>query len=241
LAFIRDQGLFLYRLNPNGTRDTTFGSNGIVELVFNKFSQENIVEMIALSDGKILLVGHVLGSPEFFLARLTETGNWDKTFGRVGVLRVPFGPGVTGNVARALLQPDGKILLSGAVTSSDTDVWMARFRPNGRRDETFGTNGVVVTDFAPGATDAARSITLSPDGKIRLVGIIGSPANFLVSRFSASGVFEESTSIPFTPSQFAEAADVTLQSDGKLIVVGRTKNPLPTTTGSVFAIARLTE
>ncbi|MFN0140216.1 MAG: hypothetical protein ACKVQW_09040 [Pyrinomonadaceae bacterium] len=244
LTFISDQGAFyLYRLNPNGTRDTTFGSNGVLSIVFNKFSPTNIVEMIALPDGKILLVGRSnIGAGEFFFGRLTETGMWDKSFGRAGFLRVQFGPGLTGGVSRALLQTDGKILLSGSVTSGDSDAWLARFRPNGRPDPTFGNNGVVIHDFAAGATDAAQSIALSSDGKIRLVGYLGTPRNFLVARFSATGTFEESTTIPFTPNEYAEAADVALQSDGKLVVVGTTRNPNTTaTTGSVFAIARLIE
>ena len=246
-ALIIDQGgYFLYRLNADGTRDNTFGTNGIVPISFNKLSSSNIVQIIALADGKLLIVGNDISnsSPDvdnFFLARLTETGIWDKTFGRVGFLSVPFGSGSRGRVRTALLQADGNLLLVGTITSGDIDVWMSRFRPNGRLDSTFGNNGVVIHDFAPAATDVAQSIALSPDGKIRLAGHLGTPTNFLVARFSASGAFEEHTTFGFTANEYAEAADITLQPDGKIVVVGRTKNPNPGTTGSVFAIARLTE
>lgn len=243
MAFIADQGYFLYRLNADATRDSTFGSNGVVQLTFNKFTPTGFVDMIPLADGNTLIVGRSnLGSGEFFFGRLNENGYWDKSFGRSGFLRVQFGPGLIGSVFRALLQPDGKILLAGAVSSDDSDVWMARFKPNGRPDHTFGNNGVVISDFAPGGQDIGRSIALSPDGKIRLVGYLGSPTNFLVARYSATGAFEESTTFPFTANEYAEAADVAMQADGKIVVVGRTRHPDPaTTTGSVFAIARLTE
>ena len=242
LALITDQGeYFLYRLNPDGTRDTTFGVNGVLGIVFNKFSPTNLVEMIALSDGRILLIGHVTGSNEFFLARLAASGNWDKTFGRVGFVRMEFGAG-TGRVQKAVLQPDGNILLAGSITDSDTDVWMMRLRSNGRVDTSFGTNGVVIRDFASAGTDVATAATLSADGKIRLAGYLGSPENFLVARFGANGAFEESTFIAFTPNQYAVANDVTLQPDGKLLVIGYTRNPnTSATTGSALAIARLTE
>lgn len=241
LALITDQGeYFLYRLNANGTRDTTFGTNGIIPIVFNKFSPTSIVEMIALNDGKTLIVGHVAN--EFFLARLTESGNWDKTFGRVGFIRMAFGAGIGGTIEDAILQPDGKLLLSGRVTSSDSDVWMMRLRSNGRVDTSFGTDGIVIRDFAPAGTDTATAATLSADGKIRLVGYLGSPANFLLARFGANGAFEDHTSIEFTPGQYAQGNDVTLQPDGKVLVIGETRNPnMTATTGSVFAIARLTE
>ncbi len=239
----------LYRLNPDGTRDTTFGVNGVIALNFNKISipAESAIEMVALADGKVLLTGHVppfsfgSGSSEFFLARLTESGNWDKTFGRVGFLRVPFGTGITGRIYRAAVQPDGNILLCGSVTHSDTDVWMMRFRPRGRIDTSFGNNGVVITDFQPGGTDAAASMVLSLDGKIRIAGFQGTPSSFLVARYSSSGTLEESTSVAFTPGQSSSASDIALQPDGKVVVIGGTRNTDPTINGNVFAIARLTE
>lgn len=248
LALITDQGeLQLYRLNPDGTRDTTFGNNGVLGIVFNRFSVANFVEMIALNDGKVLLVGHVApfdnssGSSELFFARLTETGNWDKTFGRLGTLRVPVADGMTGRVRKAILQPDGKILLSGYVASPDHDVWMARFRGNGKRDTTFGNNGVVIHDFASGDTDAANSIAVGSDGKIRIGGLLGTTPKFLVARFSSTGTFEDHTTFEFTAGQAAVANDVALQPDGKVVVAGFTRNPNASITGNVMAVARLGE
>ncbi|MFN6962953.1 MAG: hypothetical protein ACK4S4_04220 [Pyrinomonadaceae bacterium] len=249
LVLITDQGEhLLYRLNPDGTRDSTFGANGIVGITFNKFSPASIAEMIVLSDGKILLAGNIApfnspnGSSELFVARLGESGNWDKTFGRVGVRRFAFGAGTTGTVAKALVQPDGNILLAGSISNPDLDVWMMRLRPNARVDTSFGTGGIVVRDFLPGGADAAASAALSADGKVRLAGTLGSPQNVLVARFAANGTFEESTSIEFTPGQYAGANDVTLQPDGKVLVAGYTRHPnTAATTGSVFAVARLTE
>ena len=249
LVLVADGGYFLYRFNSNGTSDTTFGVNGKVGIVFNKIEGgAPVIQMIALSDGKILMTGNAgpfdsaNNANDFFIARLTETGNWDKTFGRAGFLRAPFAAGSTGRVRNALLQADGKILLCGTVTNSDTDVWMARFRPNGRWDSTFGNNGVVVNDFAPGAPDIAKSIAVSADGKIRIAGEVGSPIqSFLVARFSANGTFEEQTAFSFTTDQYSGAEDVTLQADGKLVVVGYARNPNMSVTGSSMAIARLTE
>jgi uncharacterized delta-60 repeat protein len=250
LALITDEGgYFLYRLNPNGTRDTTFGSNGIVPIVFNKFSPTNLVEMIALDDGRILIVGHVppfdssSGSRDFFFSRLTEKGSWDKTFGRVGTLRVTIAGGMNGTVRDALVQSDGKILLCGNVSGSDADVWMARFKPNGLRDTTFGNNGVAIHDLAPGGTDVANAVTISADGKIRIAGQLGpfSTSSSLVGRFSANGVFEEQTSFSFTSGQPSAANDISLQPDGKLLVAGHTRNPDTSINGTVFAVARLTE
>ena len=55
------------------------------------------------------------------------------------------------------------------------------------------------------------------------------------------GTFEESKTIAFTAGQYARANDITLQADGKILVIGDTKDPSPATSGSAFAVARLTE
>ena len=152
-----------------------------------------------------------------------------------------FGPGLVGGIRSAVMQPDGKLLVCGYVwdADADADVWMMRFTSTGRPDPTLGIGGVVRTDFFPGGTDIALSMALSPDGKIRIAGSVGLPSNFLVARYSANGTLEESASIPFAPGQFALANDITIQPDGKLLVVGDTKNP--SSTGNMFAIARLSE
>ncbi len=249
VLIIEDGQYFLYRLNADGTRDTTFGANGVLAIQFNKMPlpSESGLEMVALPDGKVLLAGHVspfsfgTGSDEFFLARLTEYGGWDKTFGRVGFLKAPFGGGITGRLTRATVQPDGNILLCGMVFNPDADTWMMRFRSNGRVDTSFGTGGAVISDFLPGGTDNASAMALSPDGKVRIVGSMGSPSTFLVARFSANGSLEDNTSIAFTDGQHSTGSDIALQPDGKVMVIGATRNPNMSINGSVFAIARLTE
>jgi uncharacterized delta-60 repeat protein len=150
---------------------------------------------------------------------------------------------MNGTVRDALVQSDGKILLCGNVSGSDADVWLARFKPNGLRDTTFGNNGVAIHDLAPGATDIANAVTVSADGKIRIAGQLGpfSTSSFLVGRFSANGVFEEQTSFSFTSGHPSAANDISLQPDGKLLVAGHTRNPDTSINGTVFAVARLTE
>jgi len=246
LALMTDQGeYFLYRLNPDGTRDSSFGNNGVVAIVFNKVSSPSIVQMLTFDNGKILIVGNDPSSnfSNFFMTRLTETGSRDKTFGHVGFLRVPFGPGLTGTVRAVAAQSDGNILLSGSVVGPDTDVWMARFRPNGRLDSTFGSSGIAIYDFAPGDVDFASSVLVSADGKIRIAGQLGqtSAATFLLARFSSTGSLEDQTNFAFSTGQFATASDLALQADDKVVVAGQARNPDIAINGNVFAVARLTE
>lgn len=113
-------------------------------------------------------------------------------------------------------------------------------------DGTFGVRGVVVSDITPGGSDYLSSITSGPGGKLIVAGSAsassGTPPIFLVARFSEGGVLEAHTKTEFTPGQYASAADVTVQPDGKILVIGSTHNPNVTSIGSSkFAIARYTD
>lgn len=249
LALIEDGGYFLYRLNANGTRDTTFGQNGVVPITFNRLRTPSVIQMFALDDGKIVIVGNSgfdEGARNFFITRLTETGSRDKRFERLGFVKVPFPVGSTGEISGAVLQSDGKILVAGTIFSETAvSIWMGRFRPNGRLDPTFGNNGVAIPDLIPNEAEFINSVIVSPDGKIRIAGWTGNPSffttGFLVARFSSSGAPEDHIKIPFANNQGTRAFDLALQPDGKLVVVGGTRNPDASINGGVFAIARLTE
>ena len=237
----------LYRLNPDGSRDSAFGTNGAMLMNFGRIVSPSLSFYMELfSDGRILLAGNAgpsdsSGYSEFFMMRLDSNGHMDKSFGRQGVLRTAFGPGQRGSLNNAYIQADGRILLVGSISTPDHDVWMARFSARGRVDTSFGNAGVVVADLVPGDVDRAAAAVQSADGKIRIAGDAGSPTSFLVARFTSAGVLEEQVTTPFTPGASSAASDVTLQPDGKLIVIGHTRNPDTRITGNVWAIARYTE
>ena len=73
-----------------------------------------------------------------------------------------------------MIQPDGRIVAAGrAYTDSSQDVsdWaLLRYRQSGRLDQSFGGDGIVVTDFGSGE-DSARALTFH-DGRILAAGSI---------------------------------------------------------------------
>lgn len=246
----------LFRLNPDGSRDTTFGINGDKLMNFNRLPNVrfNIVGMHTLPNGKTVIAGN-LGTPQqfqnydqFFIARFDTDGNLDWSFGRFGIVRYSFGVGLKGFVTDLIIDPVvGRYTLVGAIKNPDQDVFMIRFGRRGKPDGTFGTRGVVVSDITPGGTDYLSSITTQPDGKLIVAGQAsptpGAPVNFLLARYSDSGVLEAHTKTEFTPGQFASALDVTVQPDGKILAIGSTYNPSTPSlvASSMFAIARYTD
>jgi hypothetical protein len=61
------------------------------------------------------------------------------------------------------LQRDGKIVIAGLTNDiGDNDILLVRYSPDGALDSTFGTDGVVTTDFN-GSNDEAQKMTIQAD------------------------------------------------------------------------------
>ena len=109
----------------------------------------------------------------------------------------------------------------------------------GSLDSTFSGDGVQVTNIGVGTDDRAHSMVVQPDGKIVMVGGSGvSGYDFAIVRYNSDGTPDstfgtggiQTTSIGFS----SEAAAVSIQSDGKIVVAGNSYNGLD----HVFALVR---
>jgi uncharacterized delta-60 repeat protein len=230
---------YVIRVLPDGTRDMAFGIQGAKALsALNRLPGRSISDTIALPNGKFA-IGGTFGGTQIFVARLNSDGNMDYSFGRGGVMRVPVGATVT---MRAMLLQGNKYVLAGSIQDPDIDVLMIRSTSSGRLDVDFGQGGVVRSDFTPGGSDFATAAALDANGKIIIAGEadqdIASPSNFLAARYSADGVLEDNEQTFFTPDFDAGAAGLTIQPDGKIVLIGYARNPNASVSGSVFAFAR---
>lgn len=241
---------YLVRFNSDGSRDTTFGTNGVKEIPrIGVMSDSRIIGMQILPNGKILIAGQTGFSSstndynEIFLLRLDSDGNADHSFGSLGLVRKTF-DGQRLRASDLIVQPDNKYVVAGLIKNPDDDAMMARFTQRGRPDFGFGNAGVIITDFTPGGNDAFNAATLTADGKIIAVGQASiapsTISNFLVAKYSANGDLETNTQTSFTSSQNSAALNAVIQPDGNILVIGYTRNPNSSINGNVFAIARYT-
>jgi uncharacterized delta-60 repeat protein len=176
----QDIGFALARFNPDGRPDLDFGSGGKqITHLYDRGAQANGV--VLQPDGKIVLAGTAphsaargTGSSDFALARYNTNGLLDSSFGTGGLTAIPFPDGATEQGNALVLSPDGKIVVAGAafVTfSTPADFALARYNPDGSFDTTFGSGGIVRTDFA-GAADIAQAIAIQSDGNVVAAGKI---------------------------------------------------------------------
>ncbi len=162
-----------------------------------------------------------------------QDGVLDNSFGTNG--RVLTDIVAEDNEARELvIQPDGKIVVAGLSSTGSIDQFaLARYDVNGVLDNTFGSGGLVVTNVSAG-DDVIRGMALQTDGKIVVVGYAGVANEFLaIARYNPNGTLDntfgtngiDSLLIYDNPgSDRTVPNDVKIQADGKIVVVGFTKN-----------------
>jgi uncharacterized delta-60 repeat protein len=124
------------------------------------------------------------------------------------------------------LQPDGKMVVAGYIVTPDGDFVLVRYNPGGTLDSTFGTVGLVTTDFARSA-DRATALALLPDGKILAAG--AADWRFALARYHGNGSldrsFGEGGKVITPMGRNALARGLALQPDGKVVVVGQVVSP----------------
>ena len=203
------------RLNPDGDADDTTWADA-------DFSMGVDVQAAALdSDGRIVVAGNV-DTPQglqIALARYDANGTLDDTFGTGG--KVVYDSGQIDYALDMVLQPDGKIVVAGAVGSPQSPSMLAvRFGTDGRLDRSFGTNGRARVEF-DGVSIAGAS-GLQPDGKIVLAGTAIPPYDIALARLRPDGTLDPSfgtTTVDFGGEEGGNA--VALQADGKIVVAGQ--------------------
>ncbi len=186
-------------------------------------------------DGKIVVAGtsHNGSNNDFALVRYNTDGSLDTSFDTDGMVTTDFGSADTGSAL--VIQPDGKIILVGESNSpGNFDFTVARYDTDGSLDHGFGTNRVVYTDFGF-LHDRAYAVALQSDGKIVVAGYARAnsttPVNndIAVARYNTDGSPDTSfdTDGKLTTdigSAQDQAYGIAIQSDGKIVVVGYSKN-----------------
>ncbi|SFQ55366.1 T9SS type A sorting domain-containing protein [Parafilimonas terrae] len=166
------------RYLPDGSLDESFGNNGVVTTKIS--NHRSYINALALQpDDKIIAVGSKdYGEGGMLAVRYMPDGSLDESFGDAGFTNLNFNNG--SEAYSTLLQPDGKIILSGACNNF-SDFAMARLKTNGIIDSSFGENGLLITDA--GGEAISNSASLQKDGKIILGGSDYS-TNFILARYN---------------------------------------------------------
>ena len=242
----------IVRYNSNGSVDNSFGQSGVVmgptggSTVFGALQ----------GDGKMLVAGNSGYNSFVTRYNANGTAdNGFGQGGRV-VPSSSSAQWLSNSLNGLAVQPDGKILAVGSTIVDNNCLMGAwgnqfcpnkftvfRFQNNGNLDSSFGINGKVTTSVGPDSAGIATSVFLQADGKIIVAGqyLFGlsyddyygeyyySSYHLTIVRYNSTGAVDSSfgkNGIIDGASELGGPAAVTLQGDGKILVVGRGNNPI---------------
>jgi uncharacterized delta-60 repeat protein len=139
----------LARYRSSGELDPSFGDGGKVTAGFGAGAWAEAVTID--SYGRIIAAGSAPGGrADFALARYEPDGSLDPSFGHRGRVITDFPHNGDGAASVAIDSRGGIVAVGGAGS-----IALARYRPNGALDRSFGRGGKVVTSFSMVAWSAA--------------------------------------------------------------------------------------
>jgi uncharacterized delta-60 repeat protein len=220
----------LAALADSTSPDVSFDSDGYLELALT--GSNGGASIVQQASGKLLVGGKIQpsgGSQVGYVLRLNAGGTLDTTYASGGTWLAPAGSDA--GVMDLVQQADGKLLALIGSFAGGVPQRIARLTEGGVLDTTYAGDGIAdITDPTSGAV-AAVAIALQPsDGRAVVLanGNALSPG-YTLFRLSTSGTLDTTFGAAGNPGfakvtlgANASTADLVVQADGKIVVVGGT-------------------
>lgn len=186
---------YVFRLNPDGSRDAGFETSGI-PLAYIGSMQEQ-------APGKLLVAGSfdgTSGAPRNYIARLDTNGQIDSTF---------FTPSVTRGIGQMRVLPDRRVLILHGTSSAAA---------------VLTENGAVDTSFQCAATDNdIRAIEPMPSGQWMISGSfynVSGVSRPFMARLASNGSLDPTFAPAFTDLVQGRIDHFGIMDDGSIWAVG---------------------
>ena len=154
----------IYRYNPDGTLDNSFGANGLSVV----YSNPDYHKIAVQPDGKIILAAGsyqlLSGRRGFLVIRLNPNGTVDQQINASGMIITALGKRED-NATGVVIQPNGRVVATG-YSGSPSGMRFAAvgYTPEGRIDFTFGSRGKVLSTIGyTTSPDAYSSVSVGDD------------------------------------------------------------------------------
>ena len=220
-----DNDFAIAKIRPDGTLDPSF--NGTGKKLFNPTGFAEFSRGIKVDANGMIVVGGDAGS-NMFVMRFDSTGALDNTFNNNGTLTVVFqlGSAMGGGLDIDSL---GRIIVSGQLSTSSSNVAVARILPNGTFDLNFGFNGKYSYNVGNSAS-IITSMHIQPDMKIVMGGYNTTTTggnDFMATRVDSSGVIDITFNTlgfvtqPVIPGVINEEGNgMAVMDDGRIVLCG---------------------
>jgi uncharacterized delta-60 repeat protein len=238
------------RFNRDGRFDRSFGENGRVLTLVPGEESCGAVSVLVAQDGKIIVAGNT-SAHGIALFRYLPNGALDRRFGRDGAAEF-----FDATAAGAALDSQGRTLVVGKkwLSTSSSQLLVARYDVDGELDRSFGASGAVFLHES-GVPQDLSGAALQQDGKIVAVGTFGWHSGgrtpkpgwrdeILIVRLDANGASDKSFAdgglllIPSTRYLWG-GRGVAIDPNGKLLILGRLDDQASDPPASLTVLIRL--
>jgi uncharacterized delta-60 repeat protein len=221
--------VFSFRVNANGSIDSSYGEAGEVITDFNNRS-DYFPDLTIQSDNKVVLTARSsveYSDDRIALARYNYDGSLDTTFGSAGKVITDFIG--TDDISHSIIMGDeNSILVAGEVFDSitfDTDFSIYKYTNSGELYTSFGEGGRARSHID--YYDAGSDIIFQSDGKILMCGSFKYDlySDFAIQRYNREGFLDTTFAVNGVETTdfygyMDGAGSMILQPDNKIVVSG---------------------
>ncbi len=252
----RDTDIALARFDTTGQLDQTFGTNGITRLDLGTgtvsgeaFRGDTAWGLTLLPGDSLLIVGGKLAEGpsrtdnDYAVMKLTSNGTVDTTFGTNGLVTLDIGAG-NDNPRTAIIQPDGKIVVSGHTSNAGVvTTVLFRLLPDGTFDSSFGRDGVVNVALLPFVAEAydvalqGQHLVIAGYGRDTSAGTV----DIISARFLTDGTWDKTygdggITVIDVAGQDDRSRTLKVLQDQRVLIVGQGKQTATTQEGAVVLL-----
>ena len=210
------------RLNPDGSPDLAFGTDGVATTSFAASGGGTLTAFVwqvaVMPDGRIVALG--TAGKSVALARYLPNGSADPTFSGDGKTKLTSisNPGM-------VVYPHGRILLGGSVRGQSIQAGLEELTSHGRPDPRFGTDGLVIpqpdiqNSFVSGiAVDGLGAV-------ISVWALVNGQSFGEILRLTADGALDPSFGQSgIASSPLTDTGPVAVDRSGRIVVGGAVAN-----------------
>lgn len=169
-----DIQMCMIKYSSAGKVDSNFGTNGIVYLNLDPYTDDVIQNLHEQSDGKLIATG--VGNNQGVIVRFLSDGTIDSTYDGDGIKTV-------GHETRvSLLQQNDKLVTANNyLNGGGQDIKLVRYNVDASLDTTFGINGNINHDL-PGTSNYIQNVALDDLNNIIVCG--SSDSGSIVARYT---------------------------------------------------------
>lgn len=219
--------VLLAKVLPNGTLDTSFGTDGKVILPLG-IGDDRGADLALDENGRIVVVGSSRDANNWdnsFILRTHPDGSLDETFSDDGKLFLTSIAWTDGLIAVALAS-DGTVFGAGSALEADGfHTLLVKADGSGQWDAGFGTGGYRVVPFSTG-NDMAHGAAFQ-DGHLYVCGAVDvdtANTDGYIARFGADGstdsAFHGSGVLVIDLNEADELNDLLVEPDGRVLACG---------------------